>query len=197
MSPLPDSYALPELDGWRVEQGPPPPEPDDFDAVADAERRGHAEGLAAGRALAEAELEPLRAALRAAAAALGGARDEVVAVAESRAIELAVLLAGKILATSLELEPEGLLSVVEGALRHLADADEVVLEVNPADVALLQGEIGSLDASVGGPKSIVVVAERRVGRGGCVVRTREGEIDARVETQLERAGELLRGALRS
>lgn len=192
----PDSYTLPELDGWRVEHGPPPPEPDDFDAVADAERRGHAEGMAAGRALAEAELEPLRTALHAAAAALGSARDEVVAVAESRAIELAVLLAGKILATSLELEPGLVLSVVEGALRHLADADEVVLEVNPADVALLQGEVASLDASVGGPKSIVVVAERRVGRGGCVVRTREGEIDARLDTQLERAAELLRGALR-
>jgi flagellar biosynthesis/type III secretory pathway protein FliH len=193
-----EAFAFPELDGWRVDRPPPPRNTaEEADAVAEAERRGHEEGLAAGRALAEAELEPLRAALVSAAAALGVARDEVVAVAEGRSIELAVMLAQKILATALEVEPRQLVTVVEGALRRLVDADEVVLEVNPADVALLEAEIGLLDPSAGGPKSIVVSGERRVGRGGCVVRTREGEIDARLETQLERAAEVLRGALSS
>ena len=190
----PDAYALPELDGWRIDQ-PRPFDPAEADATAVAERRGHDEGLAAGRALAEAELEPLRAALQAAASALGTARDEVIAVVEGRAVELGIMLAEKILATSLELDPRRMLAVVEGALRHLVDADEVVLEVNPADVPLLQAEVATLDATVGGPKSIVVSGERRVGRGGCVVRTREGEIDARLETQLERAAEILRGSL--
>ncbi len=189
-----EAFAFPELDGWRIDQ-PQPHRPDDVDPVAEAERRGCEEGLAAGRALAEAELEPLRAALQAAASSLGLARDDVIARAEARGVELGVLLAQKILATALELEPKLLLGVVEGALRHLVDADEVVLEVNPADVALLELELGKLDSSANAPKSITVSGERRVGRGGCLVRTREGEIDARLETQLERAAELLRAAL--
>lgn len=191
-----EAFALPELDGWRIDR-PRPKQTDEPDPVAEAERRGHDEGLAAGRALAEAELEPLRIALQAAASSLGAARDDVIARAEARAVELGVVLAQKILATALELEPMRLLGVVEGALRHLVDADEVVLEVNPADVALLETELGTLDPSANGPKTITVSGERRVGRGGCVVRTREGEIDARLETQLERAAELLRGALSS
>jgi flagellar biosynthesis/type III secretory pathway protein FliH len=192
-----DAYLFPELDGWRIGLDRPPAtlEPDELDSVAAAERRGHDEGLAAGRALAEAELEPLRAAFQAATAALGGARDGAIEVVEARAVELAVLLAEKIVAAALELDPHHLLSVAAGALRHLVDKDEVVLEVNPADVALLQSELESLDATVGGPKSIAVVGERRVGRGGCIVRTREGEIDARIEAQLERAAELLRKSL--
>lgn len=189
-----DAFAFPELDGWRIDQ-PRAHRSDEPDPVAAAERRGYEEGLAAGRALAEAELEPLRITLQASASSLGLARDDVIVRAEARGVELGVLLAQKILATALELEPRRLLGVVEGALRHLVDADEVVLEVNPADVPLLQGELASLDGTVGGPKSIVVSGERRVGRGGCVVRTREGEIDARLETQLERAAETLRGSL--
>ena len=119
----------------------------------------------------------------------------MVAVAEGRAIELAIVLAQKIIATTLELEPARMLSVVQGALRHLVDRDEVVLEVNPADVAIVHAEIESLDPSVAGPKSISVAGERRVGRGGCVVRTREGEIDAQIDVQLERAAEILRKSL--
>ena len=37
--------------------------------------------------------------------------------------------------------------------------------------------------------------QQRVPPGGCVVRTADGEIDARVETQLARATELLRESL--
>jgi flagellar biosynthesis/type III secretory pathway protein FliH len=191
-----EAFAFPELEGWRIDQ-PRPAKPDEAEQLAEAERRGHDEGLAAGRALAEAELEPLRIALQAATASLGAARDDVIARAEARSVELGVILAQKILAIALELEPKLLLGVVEGALRHLVDSDEVVLEVNPADVALLETELGLLDPSANGPKTITVSGERRVGRGGCVVRTREGEIDARLETQLERAAELLRGALAS
>ena len=189
-----ETYSFPEIDGWRVDRPPPRPS-DDPDPVGEAERRGHDEGLAAGRALAEAELEPLRAALVGATAALGVARDEVIAVAEERAVELSVLLAQKIVTTALEVDPKVLLSVVEGALRHLVDADEVILEVNPEDVDLVEAEIASLDRSTAGPKVMAVAGERRVGRGGCVVRTRDGEIDARLETQLERAGEILRRSL--
>ena len=39
-------------------------------------------------------------------------------------------------------------------------------------------------------------AERRVARGGAIVRTSAGEIDGRLATQLERARETLLDALR-
>ena len=40
-------------------------------------------------------------------------------------------------------------------------------------------------------------AERRVARGGAIVRTPDGEVDARVETKLERAREVVEAALGS
>jgi len=41
----------------------------------------------------------------------------------------------------------------------------------------------------------VIEAERRVGRGGCMARTPVGDVDARVETKLERASEVVAAAL--
>jgi flagellar biosynthesis/type III secretory pathway protein FliH len=187
-----EAYAFPEIDGWRVEQKPPPGHAEEQNAIADAAQRGHDDGLAAGRALAEAELEPLRAVLAAAAASITAARDEVVAIAEVRAVELAVMLAQKILAAKLDADPHAILSLCEGALRRVVQKDDLVLEVNPADAELVRAEIAILESSAGGPDTISVSGERRVGRGGCVVRTREGEIDARIESQLERAADLMR-----
>jgi flagellar assembly protein FliH len=48
---------------------------------------------------------------------------------------------------------------------------------------------------LGGIDSCDVQAERRVSRGGAVVRTVEGEIDATLETKLSRARDVLLGEL--
>jgi len=52
-------------------------------------------------------------------------------------------------------------------------------------------------ASLGGFEHCEVQSERRVSRGGAVVRTPEGDVDARVETKLVRAREVIEAALSS
>ena len=52
-----------------------------------------------------------------------------------------------------------------------------------------------LKASLGGIEYCEVQSERRVARGGCIVRTPVGDVDARVETKLERAREVVTAAL--
>jgi len=54
-----------------------------------------------------------------------------------------------------------------------------------------------LRASLGGIEHCEVQAERRVSRGGAVVRTPDGDVDARVETKLQRAREVVESALSS
>ena len=67
--------------------------------------------------------------------------------------------------------------------------------VNPDDLELVREAMGGVVAALGGIEHCEVQAERRVGRGGAVVRTPDGDVDARVETKLERAREVVdRGA---
>ena len=187
-----ETYAFPELDGWRVDRPPPRPSRRSR-SVGEAERRGHDEGLAAGRALAEAELEPLRAA-RSSARPQHSVRPARRSSPSPRSALSSCRCSSLRRSSSPPSRSKVLLSVVEG-LPPLVDADEVILEVNPADVDAVEAELASLDRSAAGPKVMAVAGERRVGRGGCVVRTRDREIDARLETQLERAGEILRRSL--
>ncbi len=67
--------------------------------------------------------------------------------------------------------------------------------VNPADLETLQDAIGDLQARVVGIELCDLQSDQRVEPGGAIVRTTEGELDAGVQTQLERAREVLAAAL--
>jgi flagellar biosynthesis/type III secretory pathway protein FliH len=154
-----------------------------------------AEGFAAGRADAVAALEPALAALTQAVADVHSQQAEAAAQLERRAVELGLALARKIVAGALEVEPERVLEAVTGALRGIVERERVIVLVNPDDLEIVREAMDNLKASLGGIEHCEVQAERRVGRGGCIVRTPVGDVDARVETKLERAGEVVAAAL--
>jgi flagellar biosynthesis/type III secretory pathway protein FliH len=159
--------------------------------AAEAAAQGQQQGFAAGLAAAETQIAPVREALAAVVDGVAAAEERFVAAAELRAVELALALAEKIVGAALEVRPELVVEVVTGALRRSVDRDRLVVEVNPDDVELVRDSVTEAADRLGVGR-LEVVAERRVARGGCVVRTSEGEIDARVTEQLDRAGELLR-----
>ncbi|MEZ5102670.1 MAG: FliH/SctL family protein [Thermoleophilia bacterium] len=154
---------------------------------------GFASGLAAARAEAAPTLETLEAIVREAA----GARDALAEALELRIAELAVLVAEKVLGATVEARPEAVLDVVGAALRRVAARDHLVVEVNPADLDLVREHVEGMTGRLGGFHRVEVVAERRVGRGGCILRTQEGEVDASFEEQLARAQVVLLEALRA
>jgi flagellar biosynthesis/type III secretory pathway protein FliH len=154
-----------------------------------------AEGFAAGRADAVAALEPALAALTQAVADVHAQQAEAASQLERRAVELGLALAKKIVAGALQVEPERVLEAVTGALRGIVERERVTVLVNPDDLEIVREAMDNLKASLGGIEHCEVQAERRVGRGGCIVRTPVGDVDARVETKLERAGEVVAAAL--
>jgi flagellar assembly protein FliH len=85
---------------------------------------------------------------------------------------------------------------VRGALRRLSERERVTILVNPADLDTVRAATAELMARLGGIDSCDVQAERRVSRGGAVVRTVEGEVDATLETKLARARDVIVAELR-
>ncbi len=155
-------------------------------AVAD----GRAEGMRIGREEVAAELAPAAAALEQAAAEAVAVRDAVAEGAEVRAAQLAIAIAEKVVAGALEIEPERVVDVVRGALRGLLDGDRIIVCVHPDDVELVRA------AGVGSPEAHVEIhGERRVSRGGALVRTSVGEIDARIECKLDAVRALISAEL--
>ena len=173
-------------------------------AVVDAARReaealraqavqdGHAEGLRLGREEAAVALAPAIEALRAALGEVAAARDEIAASAETRAAELAVAIAEKILVGALDVQPARVVDVVRGALRGLLDSERIVVCVHPDDVELVRSAGPQLAEA-----HVEIHGEQRVPRGGALVRTSVGEIDARVGAKLDAVRDLVAAELAS
>ena len=155
-----------------------------------ARAEGYAEGRAAGLADGREQVTACATALREALAAVEALRDEVADTVERDAIELALALAGKILAGSLQARPELVVEVVQGALRRVAGQRTITVLLNPADIDCVSSALGELRAQTGSGDVCDLQPDQRVDAGGAVVRTAEGEVDVRVEVQLERAREV-------
>lgn len=169
-------------------------ESDRRQVLEEARERGHADGFAAGRQEAIDRLEPLAAALGEALARVEQQRDEVAGHVEHAAVELALKIAEQVLAGQLTADPALVVDIVRGALRRLVDRERVTILVNPDDLELMREAIPGLVAELGGIEHCEVQAERRVARGGAIVRTVEGEIDATIQTKLDRVRETLERA---
>jgi flagellar assembly protein FliH len=157
----------------------------------EARAEGHAEGRAQGHRDGLAETTAAAQAMGVALEDLRTLRHQAADAVERDAVELALALAAKILAGELEAHPERVVDAVRGALRRIANRRQIVVLVDPGDLDVVSAAVGELRAQVGGIETCDVQADRRVGRGGALVRTVEGEIDATVKTQLERARELM------
>jgi flagellar assembly protein FliH len=155
----------------------------------------HAEGLAAGRDEARAELAPAATALEQAARALRETAAADSERLEAQAVDLALYLAEKIVGAAVAADPALVVEAVRGALRGLVERERVTVLVHPDDLELVRGAIGGLVASLGGIEHCEVQAERRVARGGAVVRTPDGDVDARLDVKLARAREVIDAAL--
>jgi flagellar biosynthesis/type III secretory pathway protein FliH len=154
-----------------------------------------AEGYEAGRAEARAELEPTAAALHQAILAVQADVVDRSDRLEAHAVDLGLFLAEKVLGGALAVQPERVVETVRGALRGIVERERITILVSPEDLDLVRDSISDVLGSLGGVEHCEVQAERRVGRGGCVVRTADGDVDARIETKLQRAREVIESAL--
>jgi len=123
--------------------------------------------------------------------ALEMALPQVRTECEAALIDLALEVTRKVVA-GIPIKP----AMVEGAIREaldsLEEAHDVCVLVNEADLQLLQKyKSPVLQASAGGEKVRFQVSPE-VSRGGCMVQTRFGVVDARVETKLEQVKKSLR-----
>jgi len=140
-------------------------------------------GLQAGRAEAAVELID---AARARDAILAGATDEVLRVAAA--------LAQHIVGKHVEAEPGRIAQLVAPQLMRVRGAKAVRVCVHPDDAPALRDALATA-ADGEPPAGLEVATDAAMARGGCLVQSDVGEVDARVETRLPALVQALRGSL--
>lgn len=166
---------------------------------------GYQEGLTKARVQVEGEINTRLQAqvqtqlahvvptLQQALAGLALERDQWLAHWEQAAIRLSVAIAERIIRRELMQHPELAAETIAAALQLAAGSSHLRLRMHPDDVRLVGDRCQEIVASLTHGGTAAIVPDASISRGGCVVETQHGEIDARLETQLQRIAEELGG----
>jgi flagellar assembly protein FliH len=123
-------------------------------------------------------------------ASLTSAIPQVIKESESAVITLALEAARRVVA-DLPIEPNLVEAIVREALTQAEDSAELTVQLNPEDLALLRKHGSSVLAGAPDKGPLRFVASSEVTRGGCLVQTRFGVIDARREVKFEQLAQAL------
>jgi len=109
---------------------------------------------------------------------------QVIHESETSVIELALATAQKIVA-NLPIDAAMVEATVREALRQTEDTAEITIQLHPEDLALLRQRQSPLLDGLPESGPLRFTSSSDISRGGCVIQTRFGLIDARRETKIE------------
>ncbi len=150
----------------------------------EAERLGRAEGRETGYTEGKAEVERLVERSQVVLERAQDKRAEILAETEQQIIDLVLLISRKVIKVISENQRNVVISNVIQALRKVKGRGNIIIRVNMADIKLSTEHIKDFVKLVEGAKSIQVLEDSSVDRGGCIIETDFGEIDARIASQL-------------
>ena len=125
-------------------------------------------------------------ALQAAAEEIALERDRWLAHWESSAVGLAAAIAEKLLRHELNRQPDVITDLLRETLELAAGSPSIRLRLHPDDLQLLGEQAEDVVRSMASCGDAELSPDLAISRGGCVIETRHGIIDAKLETQLQR-----------
>jgi flagellar assembly protein FliH len=111
-------------------------------------------------------------------------RAEILQETESEVVELVLIIARKVIKVISENQKNVVVSNVVQALKKLKSRGDVIIRVNIADLRLTSEHTKDFVSIAEGVKNITVIEDTQVDRGGCIIETDFGQIDARISSQL-------------
>jgi flagellar assembly protein FliH len=109
---------------------------------------------------------------------------QVVRDTENMVVSLALEVARK-LVSDMPVSVPMVEAAVRDALTHVESSAQVTVRLHPADLELLQNASSALLSSAETPNDFRFLSSAEVSRGGCLVETRFGTVDARREIKFD------------
>jgi flagellar assembly protein FliH len=189
---LPDDQPT-AFERWEVvELATAQPEPDAQQHAQDellaarqeAIAAGHQEGLQAGRAAVAQEC----ARMKDLADSYANALDNLDFRLADMVLDLALDVARQVIVGELAVRPERILAIVKLALNQMAETTrEARLLINPEDAALIRPHLDLiLDKN-----RLRMVEDVRIVRGGCLIETTQGDLDATLQARWRQVVQVL------
>ena len=162
-------------------------------AVVDEARKegfeaGRKEGYDSGKEEADRLINKLHVML----SGVADKRQRIIDESESLIVDLILNIVRKVVRSITESQKDAVVNTVLKALSKLKTSADVTLRVNFDDAALTTEHMKQFLKKVEKAKSITVIEDSSVDRGGCIVETDYGSIDARISSQLREIEDKIR-----
>lgn len=174
--------------------------PVDLDDLNARLHRALEQGRAEGRAEAEEELEKRLVIARTESderigALMEGIAQQVrafTASLEHDAYAFALAVAERIVKREIQLDDEIVVRQVREALRRIVGVESIRVRVHPDDEVLVRSHRAALLALTDTTRDVVIEPDNTIERGGCILESASGNVDARIATQLRQVEHALR-----
>lgn len=143
-------------------------------------QQGYQEGLA--RAQGEVQVR-----IGEALAALTAAQQERHRIAQQHEDELAALalrIARRVVGAHLEADPDLVARIVQHTVEELEPTTALVVHVHPDDLAAVEGSRDEIVRLVPSDARVEIVGDTQIDRGGVILRSPIGDVDARIQTRI-------------
>lgn len=157
---------------------------DEEEIRSSAYRKGYDEGRESGYNDGQTEQERLVGRIHRIVESVMNRREEILKETEQQIVDLVILMTRKIVKIISENQKGVVLSNVLAALKKVKARSSVIIHVNLEDVKLTSEHTNEFIKRVEAVQDITVIEDSAVDKGGCIVETDFGAVDARIASQL-------------
>jgi flagellar assembly protein FliH len=157
----------------------------------EAYRKGLEQGQTQGQMMAVKRIEPLIQTLSHAIEEMKRMRHLIIEKHQDQILEILVLIAEKVIHRQIQLSPDIILDTVRHACSYLTETDEIRLRVHPSDFENIREIERIISTQLTGNGGIHFIEDATIDRGGIIIETDYGEIDASIRSQIEHMQEVL------
>ncbi|HVN47929.1 MAG TPA: FliH/SctL family protein [Bacteroidota bacterium] len=110
---------------------------------------------------------------------------------ENVVVTLSLAAAERVIKKEVQNDDRLILNQIREGLRRITGVEHLKLRLHPDDEKIVRQSRTELLANVDSVRDIVVEPDETVSRGGCIIESESGSVDATVETQTKKMAELL------
>jgi flagellar assembly protein FliH len=119
-------------------------------------------------------------------------RENIYRDTEEEMVELAVIMAKKIVCRQLDINPDTIIDIVKAACNQARDCKEVILYVPAEQLENIKASQGEIDAQLYKTEHFAIRSDPNIKSGGCRIETEQGYIDASIETMTEQLSKIFK-----
>ncbi len=122
-------------------------------------------------------------------------RDDIIRSSEKLMTDMILMISRKVIKDEIVERREVVINNIKEAIQRVKDRDRIDIRVNFADLDMTTAHKDELIKMMDSLKKVNIYEDNRVDRGGCIIETDVGAIDARISTQLDAVEESIRSAI--